>query len=70
MDIRARAKRIKGLMGGLLRKSEHVTLTGQAIERAAERQRPKSMTPHDHEDIAAWRPSWNAWTVKGPANPI
>ena len=34
MDIRARAKRIKGLMGGLLRKSEHVTLTGQAIERA------------------------------------
>ena len=37
-------------MGGLLRKSEHTTLTGQAIERAAERQRPKSMTPHDHED--------------------
>lgn len=42
-------------MGGLLRRSEHITLTGQAIERAAERQRPKSMTPHDHEDFAAWQ---------------
>ena len=66
MDIRARAKRIKGLMGRLLRKSEHTTLTGQAIERAAERQRPKSMTPHDHEDFSAWQAELERLDREGP----
>ena len=65
MDIRARAKRIKGLMGGLVHKSEHHA-EWVAIERAAERQRPKSMTPHDHEDFAAWQVELERLDREGP----
>lgn len=55
-------------MSRLLGRTEHTTLTGQAAERAARAGtiRPKSMTPHDHEEYEAWQKELARLEKEGP----
>lgn len=68
MDDNARIKGIKGLMARLLKRNQHVSLQGQAAERAANanQQRPKSMTPFDHEEYDKWQAELDRLDKEGP----
>ena len=68
MDTKARLRGVKGLMSRLLGRTQHTKLTGQAAERAAHARssRPKSMTPHDHQDYDAWQKELERLEREGP----
>jgi len=68
MDDKRRLGSIKGLMRRLLKRNQHTTLRGQASERAAhaQHQRPKSMTPFDHQEYEAWQKELDRMDREGP----
>lgn len=55
-------------MSRLLRRNQHVSLQGQAAERAAHatHQKPKSMTPFDHEEYHKWQAELERLEREGP----